>query len=82
MTTGERIFIGRKREGTRPSGVLRMEAHGQDAEGMGKRSVIAMEDNRPSAIESLRRAADGCGAPARVLKTKGARVAERRVKAL
>lgn len=41
-----------------------------------------MEDNRPSAIESLRRAADGCGAPARVLKTKGARVAERRVKAL
>lgn len=41
-----------------------------------------MEDNRPSAIESLRRAADGYGTPACVLKAKGSRVAERRVKVL
>lgn len=41
-----------------------------------------MEDNRPSAIESLRRAADGCGVSARVLKAKGSQVAGRQVNAL
>ncbi len=41
-----------------------------------------MEDNRPSAIEGLRRAADGHGVSARVLKVKGSRVARRQVNAL
>lgn len=41
-----------------------------------------MEDNRPSAIESLRRAADGHGVSARVLKAKGLQAAGQRVKVL